>query len=155
MDWGSTGLTVLCTIIVELVLVILSPTFAEIGAKLHAKIWRKPHIKGKILKDLRILESIVSPLLFINQIPRYPDTYKEISNRLFDIHTKVHKVQNKKFRDIKNELIDYAAPMNRVNINTSYTEILDLFVKDGKAFKLVEEIREIISREIKEKKHSD
>ena len=42
--------------------------------------------------------------------------------------------------------------MKEIGVNTSLQYVLMLFVKDDKAFKLVEEIRELISKTIKEKK---
>jgi len=42
--------------------------------------------------------------------------------------------------------------MNQVSVNTPLDAVLKLFVKDKKAFNLVEEIREFISKTIKDKK---
>jgi hypothetical protein len=152
MNWISYSLGIVSGLLIKVAGEILNPTVAELGAKLHAKVWRKPYIRGQIAEDLRVLESIQSPLLYINQIPRFPDSYKKTAEWLLEIDTNARKIRTKAFQDIKGKLIDFTSPMNQVGVGTSLTKVMDLFVKDEKAFKLVEEIREIISKTIKEKK---
>ena len=149
--WIYFILGILSGLAIRLVGDILSPTVAELGAKLHAKVWRKPYIRGQLAEDLRVLESIQAPLLSINQIPQFPDSYNKTSEWLREIDTQARKVRTKKFQDIKDKLLAFTLPMNQVDCNTLLHTVLKLFVKDGKAFKLVEEIREIISKTIKEK----
>jgi hypothetical protein len=151
MNWGSYFLGIASTIVCMIVGQILSPTFAELGANLHAKVWKKPYIRGQLAEDISVLESISVPLLSINQIPRFPDSYKKTSEWLLEIDTKARKIRTKKFQDIKDRLIAFTRPMNQVSSNTLLHTIIELFVKDEKAFKLVEEIRRITSKTIKEK----
>ena len=87
----------------------ISPTISELGAKLHAKAWRKPYIRGQLAEDLRVLESVIQPLLAINQIPRFPDTSKNTFDWLVEIDTKARKLHGKKFRDNKEKLIEFAS----------------------------------------------
>jgi len=152
MNWGIYFLGILSGIVIKILGEILSPTLAELGAKLHAKVWRKPYIRGQLAEDLRILESIQNPLLKIHAIPRYPSSYKNISDWLLDIDTKARKLQIKAFQDIKDKLLAFTSSMNQVSVNTSLDAVMKLFVKDNKAFNLVEEIREIISKTLKKKK---
>jgi len=151
MNWGSYVLGIASTIVCMIVGQILSPTFAELGAKLHAKVWKKPYIRGQLADDISVLESISVPLLSINQIPQFPDSYIKTSEWLLEIDTQARKIRTKQFQDIKDKLIAFTQPLNQVDCNTLLHTVLKLFVKDGKAFKLVEEIREIISKTIKEK----
>lgn len=150
--WSGYLLGIMSGVVIKVIGEILSPTVAELGAKLHAKAWRKPYIRGQHAEDLRILESIQSPLLAINQIPRFPDSYKKTTEWLREIDINARSVRTKEFQDIKDKLIAFAMPMNRIGVTTSLNEILNLFVKDEKAFKLVEEIRKILSKTVKEKK---
>jgi hypothetical protein len=150
--WPTYGLGILSGLAIKFLGDILSPTIAELGAKLHAKVWKKPYIRGQLAEDLRTLESIEKPLLLINQIPRFPDSYKDTAKWLLEIDTSARKLRKKDFQDIKQRLIDYAAPMNQVGVNTSLNKVMELFIKDEKAFKLVEEIRAMVSKAVKEKK---
>lgn len=152
MNWGTFFLGLVSGIFLKVLGEILNPTLAELGAKLHAKVWRKPYIRGQLEEDLSILESIQIPLLSINQIPRFPDSYKKTSEWLLDIDTKARKLQTMAFQDIKGKLLAFTFSMNQVSVNTRLDTVLKLFVKDEKAFKLVEEIRRIISKTLKEKK---
>jgi hypothetical protein len=151
MDWGSFGLGIIGGITIKLAGDILSPTMGELGAKLHAKVWRKPAIRGQLAEDLKILDSITEPLLAINQIPGFPSTYKSAWPWLLEIDRKARKIRSEKFKDIVDKLIDFVGPMHNLNTNTPLHTILETWVKDDKAFKLVEEIRGIISEEIRGK----
>jgi hypothetical protein len=149
---GAYLLGILSGVFIKVVGEILSPTVAELGAKLHAKVWRKPYIRGQLAQDIETLEAITTPLLHLHAIPRYPDSYKKTSEWLLDIDTKARKLRHKSFQDIRDKLLEYTTPMNQVSVNVGLTKVLDLFVKDEKAFKLMEEIRELISKATKEKK---
>jgi len=98
---------------------VVSPTIAELGAKLHAKAWRKPYIRGQLAEDLRNLEAIQVPLLKIHSIPRFPDLYKNTANWLLEIDTTARKLCAKAFQDIRDKLIEFTSPMPRIGINSS------------------------------------
>jgi hypothetical protein len=151
MDWLSYGLGFGSGLALKVIGEILSPTLAELGVKLHAKVQRKPYIRGQLAEELRTLESIIQPLLYINQIPRFPDSYKETAEWLMDIDTSARKLRMKAFQGIKDKLIEFASPMDQIGTNTSFQYVLTLFVKDDKSIKLVQEIRELILKVTKEK----
>ena len=69
MNMGTYGLGIVSGIVIKLAGGVLSPTIAELGAKLHAKVWRKPYIRGQLAEELRILESIETPLLHLHANP--------------------------------------------------------------------------------------
>lgn len=152
MNWGIYSVGILSGVAIKIIGEIISPTIAELGAKLHAKVWRKPYIRGQLAEDLSTLESIEAPLLRIHAIPRYPSSYKNISEWLLEIDTKARKIRYVQFQYIKEKLIAFASPMNKISVNTSLNTVLDFFVKEEKALRLVEEIRDVISKIIIKKK---
>lgn len=153
MNMGTYGLGIVSGIVIKLAGEILSPTIAELGAKLHAKVWRKPYIRGQLAEELRILESIETPLLHLHAIPRYPDSYNDTSEWLLEIDANARKLHQKSFQDIREKLLAYTKPMDQVSVNAGLTKVMSLFVKNDKAFKLAEEIRGLISKTMKEKKN--
>lgn len=149
MNWGIFFLGILSGIIIKIIGEILNPTVAELGAKLHSRIWRKPYISGNLAADLSRLDSLQKPLININAIPRYPDSYKNIKQWLLEIDDTARKLQTKKTQKIKERLLNFASPINGISINTSLDEVMRLFTKKNKAYNLLEDIRTFIAEEKK------
>jgi len=151
-------ITVISSIIVAVLLLFIIPPLKTFRKKLLYWIKqiflrnKNPEIDPQRYEDLKLLEEIENPLLFINQLPSFPDTKKEdIRDRLNEIQMKARKIRTPDFNDIKTKLIQYGERVDQVHINIGLKDLLKLLVRENGAFTLVEEIREIVSDEIKKK----
>lgn len=150
--WGGYILGILTAVTAQLIVIVLTPTFAELGIKLHTRLRKKPFIKTMVLKELQILESVTPNLLLINQIPRFPDTpIEKIRDALLEINEKAIQLKSDDLEEIKAKLLEYAKKSEKLHANITLKDIINLLIKDEAALKFVEEIRQTISSLIKGK----
>lgn len=142
---------VLITVIAGIILFFTLAALEGPRKKFLALVRKRPIVKTRKYRFLSLLEEIERPLLTINQLPSFPDTpIKEIRNALYEIRDKARQINSKEYRGIKKKLISYSEKGGKLHANISLREMKKLLVDDG-AFKLVEEIREIIEREVAKK----
>jgi hypothetical protein len=144
--------TIIAGVIVGLLVIIIVAFWKKIWPRIKNlfKKEKPPDIDPQKKADLRLLGKIQKPLLFINQLPSYRQTKKkEIRDQLFEIQLKAREIRTPDFDDIKTKLIQYGEKVDQVHDTIRLDELLKLLVRPSQAIDLVQEIREIISSEVK------
>lgn len=143
--WEGVIAGILITVISGIMLFFILPALKGSRDKFLVRLRRKPRIKTRKHKDRRLLSEIEQRLRLINQLRSFPDTpIKDIQAALYEIEEKAKLIKTKEYKDIKEKLILYSEKASKLHANILLKEMLDLLVKDG-AFKLIQEIREILS----------
>jgi hypothetical protein len=139
-------IAILVSIVASVILFFLLPFLAKPRDKFLEWAFKKRKIRTRIEKDLKILETIEQPLLFINQLPHFPDEAKteKLLIALEEIRSKALLIKSAHFEGIKRTLLSYSDKANQLHSNMSLKEKLNLLVNNNQAFGLVEEIRTII-----------
>jgi hypothetical protein len=133
-------------IFADILLFFLLPALEEPRSRFLKRVRKKPMIKGRIERDRKSLAEIEGHLKLISQLRQFPDTPTErIRDTLFDIREIAYSIESEEYQEIKYKIIPYTEKVDKLHINISLKELLDLLEKNG-ASKLIEEIREVLSQ---------
>jgi len=150
---GGYILGLLTAIIPQVILFFLLPALEEPRRKFLAWLQRRPHIKPKLLAEMKTLEQEIIPrLLKINAIPSNPDGLKAMQIReiLEYVGIEARNTDSKEFSELRSRLIVFADHAGSINVNTNPLTILKMLGRDT-AMSLVSDIRQEIADTIKGK----
>jgi len=135
---------IIIAVVGGLLLNLISPPFSLLTKKVWAKVTRRRIVSAKKMDEIKIMESIINPLLRINQIPSFSDTHVNAPKWLLEIDEKANQIHSKDLIDIKTKLISFADKTKEFSATTRLDQTLNILGRDN-AIKLVTEIRAIVS----------
>lgn len=147
--------SIIAPIIVAIVLFFILPFFKKPRGKFTVWIQKKPKIQTRKEKDIFNLQLINSLLKYINDFFRYTISDREISEikeMLKGIKLTVNPIKYRKFRKLKQKIINFSEKINSIYEGISAEEMKELFVGgENSTNELITEIDNIINPIIKKR----